>query len=48
MELGDVIATTSDISPPNYWVGFMPNTSIKVGVTKFVECYCANYQQDGA
>ena len=36
---GDVPATESDCSLLNEWIDFKPNTSIKVGVKKFVEWY---------
>tara|TARA_B100000886_G_scaffold340490_2_gene310444 strand:+ start:1380 stop:2402 length:1023 start_codon:yes stop_codon:yes gene_type:complete len=36
---GDVPATESDCSLLNKWIDFKPNTSIKVGVKKFVEWY---------
>ena len=48
MQPGDVMATASDTSRLNDWVGFAPNTSINEGVTKFVEWYLANYYRDDA
>jgi len=39
MQPGDVMATASDTSRLNDWVGFAPNTSINEGITKFVEWY---------
>ena len=39
MQPGDVVATASDTSRLNDWVGFAPNTPIDKGVTKFVEWY---------
>ena len=36
---GDVQATESDCSQLYKWIGFRPNTSIKVGVKKFIEWY---------
>ena len=43
MQPGDVLATASDTSRLNDWVGFAPNTPINEGVKKFVEWYLANY-----
>jgi len=43
MQPGDVMATASDTSRLNDWVGFAPNTSINIGVTKFVEWYRSFY-----
>ena len=48
MQPGDVMATASDTTRLNCWVGFVPNTPINVGVAKFVEWYLANYYQDDA
>ena len=48
MQPGDVMATASDTSRLNDWVGFVPNTPINEGVTKFVEWYLANYYRDDA
>ena len=39
MQPGDVMATASDASRLNDWVGFAPDTPISEGVTKFVEWY---------
>ena len=39
MQPGDVVATASDTSRLNDWVGFAPNTPINEGITKFVEWY---------
>ncbi len=36
---GDVPATESDCSQLYEWIGFKPNTSIEVGVKKFIEWY---------
>ena len=43
MQPGDVVATESDTSRLNDWVGFAPNTPINEGVTKFVEWYLNYY-----
>ena len=43
MQPGDVMATASDTSRLNVWVGFAPNTAINEGVTKFVEWYRSFY-----
>jgi UDP-glucuronate 4-epimerase len=48
MQPGDVVATASDTSRLNDWVGFAPNTPIEVGVAKFVEWYLANFYRDEA
>ena len=42
---GDVVATESDTSRLNDWIGFSPNTPIKVGINKFVEWYLNYYCQ---
>ncbi len=39
MQPGDVQATSSDTSELENWINFKPNTSIDVGVQKFVEWY---------
>ena len=43
MQPGDVAETFADTSRLNYWVGFVPNTSINEGVTNFVEWYRSFY-----
>ena len=43
MQPGDVVATASDTSRLNDWVGFKPDTSVQAGVKKFVEWYFSNY-----
>jgi len=43
MQPGDAVATFSDTSRLNSWVGFTPNTSIKVGIEKFVNWYVSYY-----
>jgi UDP-glucuronate 4-epimerase len=43
MQPGDVMATASDTSRLNDWVGFAPNTPIDKGITKFVEWYRSFY-----
>lgn len=39
MQAGDVKATYADTTALNDWVGFEPNTPLKVGVEKFVNWY---------
>jgi UDP-glucuronate 4-epimerase len=39
MQAGDVKATYADTTALNDWVGFKPNTSLKIGVEKFVSWY---------
>ena len=39
LQSGDVPATSSDTSELEKWVGFKPNTSIEIGVKKFVDWY---------
>lgn len=39
MQPGDVPATYADTALLESWVGFKPNTSLQVGVSKFVEWY---------
>ena len=46
MQPGDVMATASDSSRLNDWVGFKPNTPVHVGVAKFVEWYLGYYHSD--
>ena len=48
MQPGDVMATASDTSRLDEWVGFKPNTPIGVGVTKFVEWYLGYYHRERA
>ena len=43
MQPGDVVATDSDTSRLNDWVGFAPDTPINEGITKFVEWYLNYY-----
>ena len=43
MQPGDVMATASDGSRLDDWVGFKPNTPIRAGVAKFVEWYLGNF-----
>ena len=45
---GDVTATSADTSRLNDWVGFAPNTSINVGVAKFVAWYKSYYHRNPA
>ena len=44
MQAGDVKATYADTSALNTWVGFKPNTPLKVGVEKFVGWYKNYYK----
>ena len=44
MQPGDVVATDSDTSRLNDWVGFAPNTPIDKGITKFVEWFQLFYR----
>ncbi len=39
MQPGDVPVTAADTSVLNQWVGFLPNTTVKEGVQKFVDWY---------
>jgi UDP-glucuronate 4-epimerase len=43
MQAGDVKATFADTSALDAWVGFKPNTNLKVGVEKFVAWYQSYY-----
>jgi UDP-glucuronate 4-epimerase len=43
MQLGDVQATSADVSELKNWVNFKPNTDIDVGVKRFVEWYKEYY-----
>lgn len=43
MQLGDVQATSADVSELKDWVNFKPNTDIEVGVKRFVEWYKEYY-----
>jgi UDP-glucuronate 4-epimerase len=42
MQMGDVPATAANTDELNAWVGFKPNTPIKVGVGRFVDWYLGN------
>jgi UDP-glucuronate 4-epimerase len=44
MQAGDVKATFADTSALDAWVGFKPNTDLKLGVEKFVTWYRAYYR----
>jgi UDP-glucuronate 4-epimerase len=44
MQPGDVKATYADTSALEAWVGFKPDTPLKVGVEKFVDWYRQYYQ----
>ena len=39
MQMGDVVATSSDVSELNSWVDFKPDTEVRDGVAKFVDWY---------
>ena len=41
MQMGDVPATAANTDELHAWVGFKPNTPIKVGVGRFVDWYLA-------
>ena len=43
MQAGDVKVTSADTSELNQWVNFRPSTSIKEGVTRFVDWYTTYY-----
>ncbi|MBW7928591.1 MAG: NAD-dependent epimerase [Fimbriimonadaceae bacterium] len=43
MQPGDVAATSADTSELDAWIGFKPNTSVRVGVRRFVEWYRKHY-----
>lgn len=43
MQAGDVKATFADTSALDAWIGFKPNTNLKVGVEKFVAWYQSYY-----
>jgi UDP-glucuronate 4-epimerase len=44
MQAGDVKATFADTNALDAWVGFKPNTPLKVGVEKFVSWYQSYYK----
>ena len=44
MQMGDVVATTADVSELESWVDFKPNTNVKDGVAKFVDWYRDYYK----
>lgn len=44
MQDGDVPATYADVSALQDWVGFRPNTSLKIGVENFVSWYREYYK----
>ena len=44
MQAGDVKATYADTSALEAWVGFKPNTPLKLGVEKFVAWYRQYYK----
>jgi UDP-glucuronate 4-epimerase len=39
MQAGDIKITSADTSELNQWINFKPNTSIKEGVTRFIDWY---------
>ena len=43
MQAGDVKITSADTSELNQWVNFKPNTSIKEGVSRFIDWYKTYY-----
>lgn len=43
MQAGDIKITSADTSELNQWVNFKPNTSIKVGVKRFIDWYKTYY-----
>lgn len=43
MQAGDIKITSADTSELNQWVNFKPNTSIKEGVTRFIDWYKTFY-----
>ena len=43
MQMGDVRATSADVSRLEAWVGFRPQTKVEEGITKFVAWYRAYY-----
>ena len=47
MQAGDVKATFADTSALDAWVGFKPNTPLKVGVQRFVDWYAKYYKFNG-
>ena len=46
MQAGDVKATYADTNALEAWVAFKPNTSLKIGVKRFVDWYRTYYQYD--
>jgi UDP-glucuronate 4-epimerase len=44
MQPGDVPATAADTSALEAWIGFRPNTSVTVGVARFVSWYRDYYK----
>ena len=43
MQAGDIKITSADTSELNQWINFKPNTSIKEGVTRFIDWYKTFY-----
>ena len=41
---GDVSHTSADTSLLKSWIGFKPNTSVKLGVSKFADWYKKYYK----
>jgi len=46
MQKGDVTATFSDSTKLFDWIKFKPNTSVKEGVSKFIDWYKDFYKID--
>ena len=44
MQMGDVKCTSANTSQLEEWIGFKPNTSIDIGITKFVKWYKTFYK----
>lgn len=42
MQLGDVPATAADTHTLEEWIGFKPDTTIEVGISRFVD-WCIDY-----
>ena len=43
MQMGDVQATSADVSELNHWIDFKPNTLVQDGVDRFVQWYRGYY-----
>ena len=44
LQAGDVSATEADTNKLENWIGFKPNTSIKEGISKFIQWYKSYYK----